>query len=467
VFLLTALAASAQLGSPYPYPRGGGRGPGLPIPRRGGKQSKTPPEQQKVLPNFPGMLKRMDAKTIVLELDDYRVLEFRRNDKTKFLKNGEPIQPAEFKVGDRIAIEGSEDAEAFLTAVNVHWEKAGTGDKAKQSADSPTEEQIAAAEREQAKLAAQEPATQVKPAPAPRDADDPGPPKLQRGKPVTRRVSPAQRDEEPVQTAAAAGPPAVPPPARAAAVATTVERIDESQPIREGDAVIRKAQETALEFTETLPNYVCQEIIARYYSDSPKANWQAIDVVRTEVVYENGKEDYRNITINGKAVKKGMEELSGSWSTGEFGTVLVDLFSPATNADFRFRRNSRASGIDARMYDFFVERENSHWLIRSGSQSFQPGYKGSVWVDPKTARVLRIEMQARNLPEEFPLDKVESATDYEYVRLAATSQFLLPVHAETLSCQRGSSRCSRNTIDFRNYHKYAGESNIQFGEPKK
>jgi len=483
--ILSAVAAWGQIGSPYPYPypRGGAPVPGIPMPRRQSKTTKDKPPE-KVLPSFQGTLKRFDNKSIVLEMDDFRVLDFKRTDKTKFLKNGDEIKPAEFQAGDRITIEGEEDAEANLTAVNVHWEKKGDGKPAKAD-DGPTEEQIAAAEKAQdaarqsaaakTQEAAVPSATELKPPPAPRDPDDPGPPKLQRGKPPARHVSPAQRDEEapsaasaPVQSAAVTNPPAPPGgpalPATAPSVMRGDKADDESLPTRPEDALIRKAQETALEFTETLPNYVCQEMMTRFYSEASPVSWRPIDVVTTEVVYENGKEDYRNLAINGKPVKKGMEELSGAWSTGEFGTVLIDLFSPATNADFRFRRESRTAGISARMYDFEVLREGSHWLVRTGSQGYQPAYSGSVWIDPKTARVLRIEMQARNLPEEFPLDKVESATDYEYVRLGGTQQFLLPVHAETLSCQRGTMRCSRNTIDFRNYHKYAGESTVEFGQ---
>ncbi len=49
---------------------------------------------------------------------------------------------------------------------------------------------------------------------------------------------------------------------------------------------------------------------------------------------------------------------------------------------------------------------------------------------------------------------------------AMRQQYLLPVHAETLSCQRGTPYCSRNTIDFRNYKKYTGESTITFGDGK-
>jgi hypothetical protein len=161
-----------------------------------------------------------------------------------------------------------------------------------------------------------------------------------------------------------------------------------------------------------------------------------------------------------------MEETGGAWSTGEFGTILINLFSPATDAKFHFRKDSRTGGINAKMYDFEVARERSNWQIHMESQSYLPAYRGSVWIDPSTARVLRIEMEGYGFPDSFPIDHVESATDYQYIRLGDAKQYLLPVHAETLSCQRGTNFCSRNTIDFRNYRKYTGESTITFGNPK-
>jgi hypothetical protein len=232
------------------------------------------------------------------------------------------------------------------------------------------------------------------------------------------------------------------------------------------EPLIRKATEAALDFTETLPNYVVQEVISRYESTSRPVSWHAVDVVSTDVVYENGKEDYRNIKINDKPSSKSAAEQSGAWSSGEFGSLLIDLFSPATAADFHFTRDGRAGGIEAKIYDFEVKRENSHWTLHFASQSFEPAYRGSTWIDPKTGRVLRIEIEAVNLPSEFPTDHVESATDYQYVRLGGAQQFLLPVHSEVLSCQRGTPYCSKNSIDFRNYHKYTGESSVQFGDVK-
>ena len=109
-----------------------------------------------------------------------------------------------------------------------------------------------------------------------------------------------------------------------------------------------------------------------------------------------------------------------------------------------------------------MEHANSHWHIQVSSQSVLPSYKGSIWIDKKNGRVLRIEMQTRNMPGEFPADKVETATDWEYVRIGGTQQFLLPTHSENLMCFRGTNNCSRNAIDFRNYKKYSGEATITF-----
>ena len=234
-----------------------------------------------------------------------------------------------------------------------------------------------------------------------------------------------------------------------------------------GDPLIKKATEAALDFTEGLPNYVCQEMMARYESTTRPASWQALDVVSAAVVYENGKEDYRDVAVNGKPVKKSIDQVGGAWSTGEFGTVLIDILSPATDAQFRYRREERQSGVMTKVYDFTVKRENSHWQIGTGGQTYRPAYKGSIWIDPANARVLRIEMQAKGFPEDFPTDDVESAMEYQYTRLGDTKQYLLPVHAENLSCQRGSDFCSHNVIDFRNYHKYSGESSITFNDTKK
>jgi hypothetical protein len=482
LFSVFVMAAQAQ----YPYPGGSpypGRQPtgGIPIPGRNKRNSDSTKGQP--LPNFRGHLKQIDAKSITLELDDNRILDFKRTDKTKFFKNGDEVKTPDFKPGDQLSIEGPQDQAGYLTAVNVYWEKAAektASDRDKGVYDTWKDGEAkpgAKPDSASAEAAPPERPTETAPPPAKPDPFDPGPPSLRRGKPADmsrEKAAPVPEDATAQQTAAQPQDVAV---VRPPANIPTAEPEEASRPTPTGppsdeeivgslrrpmDALIRKATEAVLDFTETLPDYVCQEMMARSQSDTHPANWQPLDVVSMNVVYRGGKEEYRDLAINGKATKKNIDEIGGAWSTGEFGTVLIDLFSPATAADFRPMGDSRMSGINAKKYDFSVKRENSHWTIHMGSQAYNPAYKGTVWIDPGTARVLRIEMQAREFPGEFPSDHVESATDYQYIRLGDARQYLLPVHAETLGCQRMSNFCSHTVIDFRNYHKYAGESSIEY-----
>jgi len=465
-------------------------GAGIPIPTKG----STKPTNDAPMPNFRGNLKQMDDKTITIELEDHRELQFRRNSKTKFFKNGDEVKTPKFDIGDQLSVEGPQDPQGLFTAVNVYWEKsahaAGT-DTASDSKDKDSS--VPDAWKDDAKkdaTAAKDgapsstppntaSATEEAPPSEPPDPDDPGRPKLVRGKaadPSREHAAPVPDGPPPPQTSSQPATSSAPveearnmPPALNTGGTPSILRGDEDPAVRRpvGDPLIIKATEAALDFTEGLPNYVCQEMMARYESNSQPANWQAIDVVSAALVYENGKEDYRDVSVNGKATKKSLDQVGGSYSTGEFGTMLIDLLSPATAAQFRYRRDERQSGVISKVYDFTVKRENSHWEIIMGGQKYRPAYKGSIWIDPATARVLRIELQATQFPEDFPTDDVESAMDYQYTRLGDAKQYLLPVHAENLSCQRGSSFCTHNVIDFRNYHRYSGESTITFNDPVK
>ena len=225
-------------------------------------------------------------------------------------------------------------------------------------------------------------------------------------------------------------------------------------------ALIDRAAEAAFAFSEKLPNYVCQQFTTRYVGRG--SSFQAQDVVSASLVYENGKEDYRNIAINGKTQNKKMMDIEGSSSTGEFGTILANIFHPGTAATFKFVKESVNSSHNTGVYDFEVTQSHSNWEIRGeGGKTVLPPYKGTVWIDVNNARVLRIEMQTSSMPEDFPIDLVETAVDYDYVNLG-TERFLLPVKSENLSFQRGSNICSKNVVEWRNYHKYLGESKIVF-----
>ncbi len=345
-------------------------------------------------------------------------------------------------------VECSEDDQSYLTALKVDLLK-----------DPP-------ADLPQEHAAANRPAAAVDPAtaaelnkPAATDAPD---------RPILRRGHVTQRDSDDSTDTASTAP--APAPSKPKPAPKPAEKKDSDDftitadaPVKAApgdDALIVRTKEWAQTFNQGLPNFLCEQITTRSYEQSRSAGWTAADVVTAKVLYDNGHEEYKDITVGGKRTSKSMMEIGGSTSTGEFASTLLSLLD-GNRAQFKFYQSTHLANQPASIYDFKVTLPASDWTIIVGSQALMPAYSGSVWIDKNSAQIRRIEMQADNIPKDFPDDSIQMAVDYEPVRLGA-SMYLLPVHAENLACQRGSSICSKNEIDFRNYHKYAGESTIEY-----
>jgi hypothetical protein len=352
-----------------------------------------------------------------------------------------------------------------------------SGSTSGNDSDRPTMRRAASSDDStpRAQITPGDPPSRSSQASAPPDPDDPGPPTLARGRQAPRTASSdSSSDSAPMiagsrpsihadEVNGVTRPPSAP--------------IVDDRPIEEraigqpsmsptGDPVIDMARDEAFSFSETLPNYVVKQFTTRYVTEVARnrgTSWRALDTVTADLVYQDGKESYKNFLVNGRTPREAPEK-SGSWSSGEFASTLQDIMSPITNADFHGKRSTTIVNRPAYRYDFTVEQQNSHWHVQASAQSYQPEYTGSVWIDKENYRVLRIELSARNMPRSFPLDQVESAVDYDYV-LIGDQKFLLPVHSEALSCERGTSDCSRNVIEFRNYKKFGADTNIIFDTP--
>ncbi len=506
-------------GGQSPYPQGGS---GSPFPRRG--RNTTTQDNQAPVITFAGVLRRISNHDLVIQSDDKRIVTISTANATKYYKaSGGNGSVRDFNPGDQITVDTNKDDNDFYHALRITQVRAGTAEERaaasqpvddspiasgddKGSSDGPPKLRRAASpdngdspttssasdsdgpprmRRAAGSDSAQTDSRGTVSAPsqssstaAPPDPTDPGPPVLKRGAPRSNSSS----DSTPVvadnrlpasaDSAATAARPSIhaqevngvtqAPPAPRIGEASSTSSGSLSLP-SSGDPVIDKAREAAFSFSETLPNYTVKQFTTRFETESAhggQTSWQPIDNVTADVVSENGKENYKNILINGKPPKEAIEK-TGTWSTGEFSSVLQDILLPQTNADFHNKRSTTIVNRAAFRYDFSVEQPNSHWHIYASAQSYLPEYTGAIWVDKENYRVLRIELSARNMPKAFPLDTVESAVDYDYV-LIGDGKFLLPVHSESLSCERGTSICSRNVIDFRNYKKFGADTSITF-----
>ncbi len=445
---LLCLFVSGPTLAQYGGPIGGG---GIPVPW--GHKKKQQKNSDSTMPTLSvdGRTVSNDGKTLVVATEDGRTLTMKVNPETKFSRSGADITASKIIPRTTVHVEAAEDDEAFLTAVRVELVK-----------DAPPEaaERQAPAEATRADIEDDRPPPTILKSPV----DAPDRPILRHG--IPKRTQSAQNDSDdtdvstakPTNKTVASAPP--PTDHKESTDFSIGDDSGPSKPAASQD-LINRTKEWTETFTNGLPNFVCQQSTTRYMEESRSSGWQAIDVVTAKVVYEDEKEDYREITVGGKRTNKSMLELGGSTSTGEFASTLHSLFSPPSQTQFKFFQSTTVGQSPAAIYDFKVLLPNSDWFVKVGGQSLRPAYSGSVWIDRSTAQVRRIEMQADNIPKDFPLDSVQWAVDYDEVRLG-TASFLLPVHAENLSCQRGSTICTKNAVDFRDYHKYSGESTITF-----
>jgi len=390
--LLIQQLATAQLspGGQYPnggqYPPGGGQyPPGGQYPQGQGGASHAPhagPEEQQQEGrgkegrhphrHYQGMVRLFDDKLLTIEAEDHRIVRFQLNENTKYkkadLKDKVELKTSEIKPGDHLTVESVQDDQGYFFALNVIFDKAGseadrgaasvpdeilkvpgTGPLGTPEDERPRLRRAGSAKEEEPKETKTEasapapveppednrPRTVVVAAEPPRGVDGEAPPKIKRGRPAPRKPSPDDEPEEvPVAVAKLPPLPNGEPRAEAEQPHATLQRrpAEDPEDRAQEDPLITKARETSESYTETLPNYIATQNTTRYISITTKPSWQAQDIVSAEVIYEAGKERYRNLAVNGKKTSKSIEEIGGSWSTGEFASVLIDVFARSTNA---------------------------------------------------------------------------------------------------------------------------------------
>ena len=232
-------------------------------------------------------------------------------------------------------------------------------------------------------------------------------------------------------------------------------------PIADQEKIIAEAREVALEYTKKLPNFICLQVTRRYYDPEGLGMFHLADTVAAKLSYFEQKEDYKVISVNGNLKEVAYDKLGGMTSTGEFGSMLREVFEPETQSEFHFDRWAKLRGRVCLVYSYSVQRQYSRWTIewREGAQTYRPGYTGSVFIDRDAPVVMRLTFQAEGLPAAFPIQDVHSQLDYDYQQISG-QQFLLPASVELQ--MRDGRILTKNEVNFRNYSKYSAESVIKF-----
>jgi VWFA-related protein len=203
-----------------------------------------------------------------------------------------------------------------------------------------------------------------------------------------------------------------------------------------------------------------------------RRNWRAYntahkDVVTAMVTYADGQEHYDRIKINGSPAAASSDALNSSWSMGEFASILQMIFSPMSDAEFRFSTEIKLNSIPALLFEFRVEETNNqmyylHAFYPNGSgATLFPAYRGKLWLNQSNFQLMRMEKETADMTKWFRITRAKTVIDYADVPLGDGSSFVLPGKSEIEICERAEgSECAHNVVRFRNWHKFRAKTRI-------
>jgi hypothetical protein len=231
--------------------------------------------------------------------------------------------------------------------------------------------------------------------------------------------------------------------------------------------LLESAREAALRYSDSLPDFICTEVVRRTQDPQGNGRWHSVDMLTIKLSYFGHKEDYKLMLVNGKPTALDYLHAGGALSTGEFGTRLLSLFEPRSHAEFHWKGWTTIRKRRAARFSYRIAREDSIFRIQygavaEGSNSIVVPYHGEVFVDEQTHMVLRMTQQGE-IPVGFPITFSESIVDYEFAEVGG-KPYLLPTAAYV---KTSSGRFSaENNVQFRDYRKFQTETNISFDPGK-
>jgi len=224
-----------------------------------------------------------------------------------------------------------------------------------------------------------------------------------------------------------------------------------------------------------LPNFICQETMQRATRGLSNSKWTDLDVVTVEVTFANGRGDrYSKFAINGRplnlppdihgdfALLKFLQQQNtgGWWDLAEFGTELVAVFNPLSQANFKFNGEVNLPSGPSTQFDFHLDRASGFSIVLpTEGRRFHPGLAGSFWIDRNSGKLLRMDVFGTGFDSSFPVISDLSATNYGDVAISDIGSFLLPTAGEAVECDR-FGMCYKNVLSFHDCRKFGAESHI-------
>jgi hypothetical protein len=237
----------------------------------------------------------------------------------------------------------------------------------------------------------------------------------------------------------------------------------------EASALIERGRAKALDYARSLPDFVCTEVIRRFapFESQSGHMWRHADTLTVRLSYFQQKEEHKLVAINDKPSDRKYEELAGVTGMGEFGATLLAIFHTASETSFQWKGWRTVRGRKAALYTYSVDVAHSRYKLSNGVvghiHQAVVGFRGELEIDSATGQVLQFTYLPDQIPKELDLFYTLTTVDYDFADVGGRD-YLLPARSETE--MHGRLVAARSVTDFREYHKFAADSAVDFGPVK-
>jgi len=249
---------------------------------------------------------------------------------------------------------------------------------------------------------------------------------------------------------------------KGAALAVLLTAALPGQDLPPGVLLLARVKQHGRASFQHIPDYACLETVSRFEKPRNGASFTPIDTLQLEVASVAGKELFARKGAprfqDGDVRDLASEGLIGS---GDFSTTPLNLFVHDAG---RITAPSEAGPSDRKplRFEFEVPVLAGAYQVESGGIKALVGVRGTLWVDPQSLDLLRIEQRHVDLPPELKVHDIVITIAYRRTRIGS-SEPLLPISSELIITDSSGGQ-KRNLIEFSGCREYHSESVLHFEE---
>jgi hypothetical protein len=224
---------------------------------------------------------------------------------------------------------------------------------------------------------------------------------------------------------------------------------------KEQKRIVEAVREYAVNYVQSLPNFLCLQKTRRSINHDYKPGdqaWTPVDHFAEQLNFVDHHENYKSLE------QKSWEKLGGALSRGEWASLMQAVFDPATETRFEWSRWAQLSKKRYYVFRYQVDKEHSRETLEADGQKVTPAFHGEIYVPFDSDVVWRMTIEPEP-PAGFPLQNVKETLKYGYADISG-QKYLLPLSSEVV--MREGRIGSLNEIEFTLYQKYSADTTISF-----